>query len=269
MTRRGALLTEALVAATLAALVMVMGLAGLAGLQRLVQGQAERSAALSAGVAGLQTILAELRDASPGSLIVLERDRVVYRAERGVGIACGLGADGVLVPTGRFRAFRLPVPGRDSLELLLAAGESVPRWVTTGVAAPPRASRCPDGRPALAIPPDPAWAGPVPDGTALRVRELMELRAYRSGGSTWLGARSVSGGETTQPVAGPLAPDGFSLRYLDADGWPAAAIERVARIAVTLRPRPDAWSAVGGAASGRGGPSADSLSFMVILLNRH
>jgi hypothetical protein len=50
----------------------------------------------------------------------------------------------------------------------------------------------------------------VPVGTPVITWEIMQVRLYRS--STWqLGARSLSAGETTQPVAGPLLPGGSCL----------------------------------------------------------
>jgi hypothetical protein len=63
---------------------------------------------------------------------------------------------------------------------------------------------------------DPIAAGSFP--APLLVSEIMEIRAYESGGNWWIGARSVSAGETIQPSHGPIAADGLRVVALDSAG---------------------------------------------------
>ena len=57
-----------------------------------------------------------------------------------------------------------------------------------------------------------------------------------SEGHSWLGARSVSGGEALQPVVGPLADDtGFRLDYLDGRGMPTADLTAIKNIRFTVQ----------------------------------
>lgn len=80
------------------------------------------------------------------------------------------------------------------------------------------------------------------NGGPIRFFEVMEYGLYDAGGRTWLGAFSVSAGETAyQPVAGPLrAGDGLAFTYLDRDGnaLPAGDPSRypdIRMIEITLR----------------------------------
>jgi hypothetical protein len=73
-------------------------------------------------------------------------------------------------------------------------------------------------------------------GTPLRIFEIMQLKLSQSQGESWLGARSVSGGEVMQPMLGPLAnANGFELTYLDGQGAPTANPRAVKSIRFTVR----------------------------------
>jgi hypothetical protein len=64
----------------------------------------------------------------------------------------------------------------------------------------------------------------------------MQLKLYQSEGESWLGARSVSGGEAVQPVLGPLAgANGFRLDYLNGQGAPTADVNAIKSIRLTVR----------------------------------
>ena len=273
MNRAGVTLTELLVACTLTALVAGLVLASLSGLQRLTQAQAERSGAAAGLRTSAQLLYAELRDlsaAGSGDLLVMAPDQVVYRAPRASARACGIAPEGLLLRDTTFRALRLPAPARDTLEVLLP--DTLPPnregWVRAAIVASPRASICPDGAPALAVPVAfPGGATPaIREGSPVRTWEVMEIRSYQSGGDTWLGVRSVTAGEVIQPAAGPLAPAGFALRFLAPDGSQTADPARVSRVVVTIVHRRDPDLAVGGAARARPG-GADSLSVVIRLAN--
>jgi hypothetical protein len=133
-----------------------------------------------------------------------------------------------VVASAAFRALRLPSSGRDSLLVLPA--DAPDGWLRRPVTGPPRAADCPGGRSGLAIP-APGLSAPLA-GAFLRLFEVVELRFYASGGEWWLGFRSVTGGETTQPVAGPFIPGGFRFAYVGAGGEPTG--DRQAVRSITL-----------------------------------
>ena len=70
-------------------------------------------------------------------------------------------------------------------------------------------------------------------GGPARIFETMELQYYPQDGRMWLGMRSLSRGETIQPLLGPLA--GFSLGYLDRSGQATAAMSDVRAITLVVR----------------------------------
>jgi hypothetical protein len=253
MTRRGVTLVELLVAGLLAAFVLGFALSALVGLQRAVQRDLEHGAASTTLLTASHLLRSELGDLDPaaGDLPVLESGRLVYRALRATGVACGLAADGILVPSASYRGVRLPSAGRDSVALLPADHPGA--WLSGAVNGPARGATCPDGRVALAIPLDPVPAAGA--GSALRLFEIMELRLYASGGEWWLGIRSVTGGETIQPVAGPFVPGGFRLAAVDTGGVRTVQADMAAYAGMA--------QAAGGAARSGGAPVTDSLRVVI------
>lgn len=145
-------------------------------------------------------------------------ESVTYRAGRGSGYTCGIEGSTVVVRDADYRAWRLPDPARDSLLVLLPA-DSVAgplNWATSPLLASPTRGHCRDGSPGLrlALPPELVARASVRD-LPVRVFEWMRIRLYESGGSWWVGARSLRPGDVIQPIAGPLAARGLSLRWLD------------------------------------------------------
>ena len=69
----------------------------------------------------------------------------------------------------------------------------------------------------LTIFPTVAQLPSIPLLTPVRLFEVMELSLYASGGQSWLGAQSISGGDLApQPLLGPLAGGtGLALSYVD------------------------------------------------------
>ena len=94
----------------------------------------------------------------------------------------------------------------------------------------------------------------------------MQLKLYSSGGRHWLGARSLSAGETIQPVLGPLTATGLALTYLDSTGAPTSDPRRVRSIAVTLHAVTDRLVR-SGAAEGPLALAQDSGGALVTLRN--
>jgi hypothetical protein len=271
LSRTGMVLAELVVAATLTVLVAGLALGGLVGLQRAVARHAERVALQNGLRAAAHLARTELRDAGiggGGDLISFSPTSIVYRAVRGTGLSCGQAAGSLLVSSASLRAIRLPSPGRDSVLVLTgdAARPDSMRWVIAPLMAAPRSAVCADGAPALALPMVPADLLAVGIRTPVRIVELMELRLYRSGTSWWLGLRSVSGGETIQPVAGPFDADGVAFRFLGLAGTETPVPGDVISVEMRQRGQTATEQGAGGAASG--GPSIrDSLVLLIPLRN--
>ncbi|HEU5218459.1 MAG TPA: hypothetical protein VFU23_07360, partial [Gemmatimonadales bacterium] len=79
-----------------------------------------------------------------------------------------------------------------------------------------------------------------------RTFEVMELAPVTVSGLDYLGARSVSAGQSLEPVAGPLQTGGLSIAYFDSLGNVTATLERVRSISITLRGRSDRSVRAGG-----------------------
>lgn len=271
LRREGAALAELIVAMTLTALIAGVALGGLTGLQRTVAHHAERTS-LEAGLRGAaQLIRSELRDAGTGvdgDLVALTPGSVIYRAVRGSGVACGLDATSLLMSAGSLRTLRAPVPGRDSLQVLvgLAALPDSLRWTLLPLLGAPFSARCPDGTPALAIPTPVSAIPALPEGAPVRVVELMELRLYQSAAQWWLGLRSLGTGETIQPAFGPFAAAGVAFRYLDRLGSETIAAAEVTSLAIVIRGVTSVDQGAGGAASA-GAAGRDSMTVTLPLRN--
>lgn len=252
LTRRGVVLAELLVALTLTALVAGMVLGSLVRLQRTAQTQVERAAARSALRTGVQLVRAELADltgASPTDWLGVGTDQVTFRAQRAIALACGRSNAGVLIRESSLHMLRRPVPGRDSIDVLLPDSATGRRgWVRAGMTGPPGPGVCPDGAVALLLPLDLPLSASVPDGSPIRTWEVMEIRRYSSGGLWWLGIRSVSAGEAVQPVLGPVGSIEPVFHMLDGAGFPTTDPALGSRLVFRLVVRRDPLLALGGAA---------------------
>lgn len=159
-------------------------------------------------------------------------DTLRYRARRGDAVACAIGGTAVSLRRAGFRGWRLPQPGRDSLAAL---DRDTGTWQVGAITAV-AAGTCPDGAAAIAITGTATWSGPVP--SPVRVLEWVELRSYESGGSWWLGARSLRPTDVIQPLAGPIAPRGVRFARV-ARGMTDTVLE--VRVVVPSTPGASAW----------------------------
>ncbi|MFL5402378.1 MAG: PilW family protein [Gemmatimonadales bacterium] len=199
-----------------------------------------RTAALVAAneLRGLNTVTGG--SPAQNDIVSLTESGITYRAARGIGFLCQASSPGQLrIARTSFSGFRDPQPGRD-VAYLYSEGSSETAtddsWLPLDVTDVTAGSGCP-GVSAAAISISTTATGFVaPAGTPVRIYEIMELRLYQSDDQWWLGARSVSGGEAIQPLAGPLSgSDGFRLEYLDVWGSGTTDPTAVAGIRITTR----------------------------------
>lgn len=228
--------------------------------------------ALRAGALFLSTELREL-GGTPGDpdILVFSPESLTYRAMRGSGPSCSRSATSILLEAAGVSGYRSVQPGRDSI-LLHVEGRldtgSDDRWIHLPILSV-GGSSC-GGVSALALGTVLDTVQFPPSGFAalapVRTFEIMQVKLYQSGSDYWLGARSVSAGETIQPLTGPLARNGLELTYLDSAGSATTVSENVRSIGITLR----ALSANPIRSGGGFGSSArrlDSLATLVALRN--
>jgi hypothetical protein len=237
MNRRGTGLIEAVVAAGLTALLVLAALGALSGLQRSAGRFASRALADQTLRGVAQLVRSELGDLAShsGELLSLSAGAITYRAIRGTGIACGSGGGRIHVVASTWAPLRQPAAGRDSLVLL---GQPADTEVVVSSSGPAATGFCPDGVASMSLPyasgaPDPAPVARYP--SPLIVSEVIELRAYESGGEWWVGVRSVSAGEVIQPAHGPIAANGLRIVALDSAGVPTGVPSRVSHLVFLVR----------------------------------
>jgi len=174
-------------------------------------------------------------------LLMISPSAVIYRAERGVGFLCQFStATQLRLSRQSFSGHRDPQAGRDSASVFVEGhGQSAADdgWVPVAITSV-AGGTCPGAASpsiSLTVAPTSALEG-LPPGTPVRLHEVMELRLYGSEGRSWLGMRSVSAGETIQPLSGPVHDgDGLRLEYLNATGVPTTTRSEVRSIRLTLR----------------------------------
>jgi type II secretory pathway pseudopilin PulG len=204
MSRRGTTLHELLLAVSCTGLLAAAVSPLLLTASRAVR-RAQRQLAVERDMLALGALLAAalrpsaVADVAAPSGRALEFDRQV-----GSAVACGGGPAGVLVPRDGWVGSRAPEPGRD--QLLALAADSL-RWGRAGVVSFAGAT-CPGGADAWLLGLDPPMAPPL----RVRVVEPVRIRAYPSGGGWWLGLERRGSAAAIQPFAGPVAPDGLSIR---------------------------------------------------------
>lgn len=194
---------------------------------------------LRAGVLFLATELRELGGA-PGDadILLFAPESLTYRAMRGSGRGCSRGSNLLRIDAGSFAGYRGAQAGRDSLLVHLEGRwdtEADDRWLHLPIMAVGGGS-C-GAVPAIEVTTvlDTTLVPPFAPFAPVRTFEVMQVKLYQSGGEFWLGSRSVSGGETIQPLVGPLASNGLNLTYQDSSGATAVTAEAIRSIGVTLR----------------------------------
>jgi len=276
--RRGFTLVEILV--SLVVMVIVTGAIYkmLTSSQRLSRAQAERVSLQSNVRSGALIVPAELRElntvlgnvANTDVLTALPTD-ITYRAMRGIGFVCQTPTATVIqVARSSYSAYRDPAAGRDGVYIFIDGNPDISTddvWLPLGLTGVAGASSC-GGAIALTVTTSPTDLTLLPVGTPVRIYETMQLQLYSSGGKNWLGARSVSAGETSmQPVLGPLTANGLAFEYLGAGGAATTDPTAIKSIRVTIRGVTDQNINLGDGSSGTLASVQDSLVTQVVLRN--
>jgi prepilin-type N-terminal cleavage/methylation domain-containing protein len=256
--RRGFTLVELVLALVLLLVVTGAVYRLLLTTQRLARTQADQLS-LQSNVRGAALALAnELRglagvEAGGGAqndILRIAPSAMTYRAMRGFGLACQPPtAAQIRISRNSFSAYRDPQPGRDSVYVFAPASGASSSWIPFAITAVSLGAPCPGtGGPGITLTLRGANSlAELPSGTPVRIYEIMEVALYQSGGQSWLGARSLSSGESIQPLFGPLSPsDGFGLAYLDAAGVPTGLGAAVKSIRITVHGVSEAAPSPGG-----------------------
>lgn len=242
-SRRGFTLIELLIGMVLLSMLgVVMIQTGLSAERsaRLTRAAAQLERSFDTALDFLESELADAgTDTSGTDLLRLGPDSLTWRATRGLGLACQVGATEVRLLQSQWSSPRLPQAGRDSLLLYIGSdstrSDSV-AWLALPILGVSSASCA--GAPALrlqtTLDTSAVLPGRLPALVPVRVFEIMEARLYNSLGTWWFGARSVSAGEGIQPIAGPFSAGGLRFAYLDSAAQPAASSVLVRSISVVV-----------------------------------
>jgi Tfp pilus assembly protein PilW len=289
-SRRGFTVVELIVA-----MLLMMAVGGamyklLNSSQRLSRTQFERADMQSNMRAGALVIPAELRElgydstaanGTQADIYGMGSDSVVVRAIRASGVICNLANNQITIDTVRnYASLRLPTT-TDSLMIFAELDPSLRNddvWVRraiTAVASGTCTSAAPySSRSGLQISTNATRAsgGAWPSdsftiGSPVRVFEKVVYKFYSSGGRTWLGSYSLSGGGSIQPLIGPLVGgsgnSGFA--YLDSAGTATTDSARVRTMQIRLVARSD--RAVSSGPMGSAQTQYDTLVTLVALRN--
>ena len=250
--RSGFTLVDTLIAMVLFGIIGTVATRTVLGMERTLRGARDRAATERAFESALMFFSSELSDAGPGDLLVTAPDSLTYRAVRASGLACRVGTSEIRLLADRFSVPRRLQAGRDSLLLhgnsdtLSSHGRG---WLAVPILSVGSAT-C-DGRAAISVGTvlDTAvWARPATPDALVPVRsfEVMQVRLYQSLGGWWIGARSVSTGETIQPLAGPFENPGSGFAYLDSTHSSTPTAEAVRSLRLTLSSRGAGWNGASG-----------------------
>jgi prepilin-type N-terminal cleavage/methylation domain-containing protein len=207
MTRRGFVLLEILVSLVLLALVGALVVAVVQGAVRT----ARHSMTLLSGERTVWSIGAvlreELRNADSAAVALPQPTALQVDAPIGEGAVCGNHGDTVFVRRSDWSGPRLPEATTDVAATL--TDPITAAWDTAVIAASATAP-CPlDGTAALRL----VLAHTLAVALMVRVYSPTEVSIYESGGSAWLGLRSLNNSATVQPFAGPLMPGSSRFQW--------------------------------------------------------
>lgn len=246
--RRGFTLAEMMVVVVILLVVTGSVYDLLIGTQRRARAQTQRLNLQASVRSGSLAVVNELRELSTvaggtsyqNDILSIGPAAMTYRAMRGIGFLCQTSS-GNQIRIGRsgFTGHRDPEATRDGAYVFSEGNPDTDDvWLPLTITGVSTGSACPGAANAgitLTVPASPALPS-LGVGTPVRIYEVMELKLYQAGGSSWLGARSVNTGEAIQPVVGPLtAGTGFRLEYLNELGLPTTDASAIKSIRVAIR----------------------------------
>jgi prepilin-type N-terminal cleavage/methylation domain-containing protein len=219
--------------------------------QRVSRAQVEIISMQSNLRTGALVVPSELRelatDGTNSDILAMTSSNITFRAMRGLGFTCSVTSTRIkILDTGTvpFYGSRGMINGRDRIIVFVENDPDFPTddtWLVLTPTAVDVTNNCGPRNAIMITVAD--FSGQLTNGISdiviggpVRSFEVMELGPVTSGGHTWLGARSVSGGQATlQPVLGPLETNGFGLEYFDAAGTTTTVPADVRQLRVTLR----------------------------------
>ncbi len=252
VSRRGYTVVELVVALTLFALAATAthrllrhGLA----LNRAQLGSLEAEQAVRVALSILPFELGDLDAMDPGGGDILEMSStsIVYRTMVNLYFVCRTpdsSADAVTVTAAPWFGIE-PLDPSEQMVLILAGHDSTmrgaDRWSRYSLRSATTGRRCPGETPSLSLNLEGgsrATLASASTGTPVRGYRVTNARLYRdSEGWYWLGMRNQSpqgNWGTTQPVLGPLTPEGFKLSYFDVSGAVVSDPAKVAGIRIRV-----------------------------------
>ena len=212
--------------------------------------------------AGIDILSVELRELSgvEGDVLTMDPDRIEVRAMRAFGLVCNINASGSPILVKKIgRYFKSgdsivvfadndpDVSGDDTILFGAVTGLTTSQSCTGSDTA--QSLVVPDLVTALAN-------DTVRLGAPVRAFTIYTYGLYLLEGDYYLARRS---GNTTEPLVGPLSPNGVSFTYMDSDGVVTTDPTAVSQIEVTLRSRSNVTN--------ERGPVTDSLTTTIYLRN--
>jgi hypothetical protein len=200
--------------------------------------------AVRAGIQLIQTELSEIAvNPLSSDIVTATATAVRYHAMRGLGEACEISTTNVEIKQSTYHGLRTPTGGRDQVLLFLdgdTTRTSDDHWHRVGFTGGGNvAGTCPDGSASWVLTFSTALTTLQRDSvwvvSPVRTSEEMEIGSVSDGGATWLGIRSVSGGEGALiPVVGPTSGLAFSYGASDGTESTTPVVTAVRNIRITL-----------------------------------
>jgi len=241
----GFTLVELLLAMILFLITSSLIYASLQLMEKVQHSTSEKAGSQATLRTGTQAVAAELREVNNvaalgwSDLKTINSNSVTYWGMRASGMTCEVTGTGIKIKVGStYSAARRPIMIRDSI-LIFADRDTLltsdDQWVQAPVLGPPTNSTCPDGTAALSITTPSLTVADYHVPGPIRIFELMELAIVTTGGRQYLGARSISGSNSLEPVVGPITAAGLQFVYRNQAGAVTTTPSAVRTIDLTVR----------------------------------
>jgi len=261
--RSGFTLVELMIVAVLGAVVVGATYQIMLSSQRAYTVQTAQIQGQQSVRAGIDILFSELRELSrsEGDILAMSSNQIEVRAMRSFGVVCNVNATGSPIRVKKIGRF---FESGDSIMVFadndpnIASDDTILAGAITSRDTTQTCSGA-DTAQSLVVP---ALATALANdtvrlGAPVRGFTIYTYGLYTVDGDYYLARRS---GSLTEPMVGPLSPNGVSFTYLDSLGNVTTTPTSVSRIEVTLRSRSNVVDI-------RGYPVADSLSTAIYLRN--